>query len=636
MTFLTKRTPRTLATMSVASAMLLAVPAGAGLAAAPVFAASTDIPGMNEIKEILEKAPELKGATVDVSGLTVEQGEMTAENAEFTATGKKLFFDSSLSNPKDPKDPNQPNKTLNSISESWLHTDTTSFTAQHEVGTSVMAGMSFKTEGGIPFLAGTEQEYKVEVTVSYKYTSAQTFTKTDTSTITATAQTAVARPGRKVRIVQWTDIGNYEADLTMHATLRGNVVVTRCGTRVSMPIGRLASLTRDEDQDPLFPTGKPDGDALRLTSVVHWKADLASSSRLVIEDTVLTDDTYTPIPQPTQTPSATPSPQDAASNPTATPHARKASRVNATVHAAAEPKASTLRNLIPCAISMDLDTNGGAPHERGGVPAGTRAIGNHTFLTPDKNLMYYDRTIDRNVASAVGAWASYSTPDWVWGVRWSGEDWVSYVRDDGRAYTNYLNPRYSQFERSFPVGTRAVGFRVYLTPQGDLYYSSRRVAQNVSSAIAGWSGSEWVTFVSGEKGYYWAPQWGEGAPAVQGTYAEGTVAVGNHTFLSPDGSLRYYDRLIGTEVTSVVGGWGPGPDWAPYVSNGRGHSWDSRSGGREELFLSDDAEAVGNHTYLDSNGYLYYVDNEVAHDVKAAVGGWGAGGDWISFIRESD
>lgn len=601
MTLTKRRGLRALGTLCAASAILAAVPAGSAFAANLSGPSATA--GDQKLKEALENAPELKGATIDVSGVKFTSGGMTPSNEKFTSTGSYLFFEGEQENTTDIY------RDWTTISLEKSHTDTSSYVRSQEFGTSLAIGQSFKAEVKFEGIGGYSSDLSRTLTLSYKYTDTTWKTTSDTYTIKSNAQTIPLRPGHKVHVRQWVELGEYEADLTLNGVFTGNVIIQKCGNTVSVPIGRLASMKRDDGQGPLFEGSTPDGDTLHQSATVHWEADLAVKSLTRVADTLLADNTTTvsvteDTPQPT-------------------PRARKISQSQAFADSRInEPVTQTLRSVIPCVTPSDLHTGGGAPREWAPLPVGTVAVGNHTFLRPDKTLTYSDWTVDRNVASVVGAWASGS-----------GRDWATYVRDDGRAYTWLLDHRSSQFEGRFPVGTRAVGFRTYLTPAGDLYIESRRIARNVTSAIGGWSGTDWVSYISDGKGYGMSS--GMGSPREEGAYPDGTRAIGNHAYLAPDGTLSFDGQVIATNVTSALGGWGNGGDWVTFVADGRGHSWSGRSHSTtDEVSLVDGAEVVGNHTYLDSEGYLYYVNNEVAQNVTSAVGGWGPGPDWATYTRD--
>lgn len=604
MTFLSTRGRRTLGTLCAAALLTAGLPVGAAVAADATIAQTEP-----KLEEALKKAPELKGATFDISDVRFAPAGITPRNEKFTGVGRHMFFDHSAANPLNPNDPNQPNQTLTSLSQSWAHTETETYTRTHEFGTSLAIGREWETSFSIEGLASEKVTTSVELSVSYEYSTSTTTTTTDTTTVTSSPQNVQVRPGHAVRVRQYVDIGKYEADLTLHGILTGNVLIKKCGKTASVPVGRLLAMKRDEGQDPLLPDTIPDGDVARQTAVVHWSTDFAAMAVTEVTDTLLSSNQSTVTTTPD-------TPAGSSSQATA-----KSASAPAARSLASEP-VKTLRSVVPCASTMDLDTSGGAPREGTPLPVGTIAVGNHTFLTPDKRLVYEGWTVDRDVASVVGAWASET-----------GRDWASYVRDDGRAYTWLLDSRSPQFDMRFPAGTRAVGFHAYLTPDGDLFIDNRRVAQRVTSAIGGWSATDWISFVSDGKGY--AMTRGMASPREEGTYPAGTRAVGNHTYLAPDGSLSYGGKVIATGVTSALGGWGHGDDWITFIADGRGHSTD---GGRirisDEVALPDGASVVGNHTYLDPDGYLYYVRNEVARNVTSAVGGWGPGPDWATYTTE--
>lgn len=606
MTFTHRRGLRTLGVLCAASAVLAAIPAGSALAADSSAGTSPLIEP--SLADALKAAPELEGATLDTSGVRFLPDGMTATNGKFASTKSVILTNNYDSNPIDSLD----NRTLTTDIVSKAVTETSSFTRSSGFSDATAIGLSFEAKVTIKEVVELGLKTSFEHTTTYTYGLSQTDTTSETTTVTTSPQSRIVRPGHAVQVLRYLEFGKYEADLTLKGIFTGNVIIKKCGTSVSVPIGRLAAMTRDDGQGPLLPNSTPDGDLLRQTSTVRAKTDMAVLGRTETLDTLLADGTTTITTEPAVV--------AAASLPS--PTAGNSAGSDATTRSATTaPEAQTLRGVIPCTRTLDLDTSGGAPREGTALPKGTVAVGNHTFLGKDKTLTYADRIIDRNVASVVGAWASSS-----------GRDWATYVRTDGRAYTAILDSRTSQYEGKFPLGTRAVGFRTYLTPTGDLYIESRRIARNVTSAIGGWSGTDWVSYVSEGKGYGMSS--GMGSPREEGAYPTGTRAIGNHAYLAPDGTLSFDGQVIATNVTSALGGWGNGGDWVTFVADGRGHSWSGRSHSTtDEVSLVDSAEVVGNHTYLDSEGYLYYVNNEVAQNVTSAVGGWGPGPDWATYTR---
>jgi hypothetical protein len=622
MTFIQRRGLRALGIVCAASAVLAAVPAGSALAADPYPTPSPTPKGDPKIIEALQKAPELAGVTFDVSGVTLQTGDAVATNEKWISDDHE-FLDDDVKNPVWPDawlvgGKVQPNKVLSSLSLTWAHTNTFTTTRTHDFSFGVTTGFTY-TQGMEVGVDGTKVSasiaYKAEFNFTYKYGMQETVSTSDTKTITSPPQNEQVLPGFGLRVRKWVDVGTYEADIVIPATLSGDVILKKCGTSVKVPIGRLAAMKRDEDQGPLFPDTTVDGNILRQYATAHWVANVAARAHTEMTDTYLatgasissiTDDSWGAIPGKASSPSA-----------------KTRSLPSVTTQAEAD---DSLRSIVPCATPSDLNTSGGSPATWTPTGLGTVAVGNHAYLKGDKTLVYVDSVLDRNVTSVAGGWSPGN-----------GKDWTTYVRADGRGYTRVLDGSVGQFERTFAAGTRAVGFHTYLTPTGDLYYGSRRIAQNVTSATGGWASVDWVTYVSGGKGYTWGSHYTTG-PVEDSALPSGTAAVGIRTYLAPDGTLSYGDTVVATGVTSATGGIGSGSGisayWITFVADGRGHSWNAGNRSiRDEVWLPDDAKAVGNHLYLDADGYLYFVDNEVAQNVTSAVGGWGSGADWASYVR---
>ncbi|MFB3978247.1 ETX/MTX2 family pore-forming toxin [Microbacterium proteolyticum] len=326
---------RTVGIACAASMMLVALPIGMAHAAGPRMPSALPTTGDPKLEAALKAAPELEGATFDVSGVTFAPGEITVANPKFTSTGPAIMSDNTMQNPLNPADPDQPTYSLTTTSQSYTRTDTTTYTRTHEFGTSLALGYTFQWGINLGAFSGQHQ-YSATMTLSYKYSDSVATTATDTKTITSTPQTVPVRPGHSVRVVQFVDIGKYEADLTVNGTLQGNVVVKKCGNAVSLPIGQLAALPRDAGQGPLVPSSTPDGDVLRQTATVRWVADLATQAYTRVTDTVMATKSVTE----TTTPSGT--------TPTGTSPSRNTPMVKSAPSSSAASDYPTLRSVVSC------------------------------------------------------------------------------------------------------------------------------------------------------------------------------------------------------------------------------------------------------------------------------------------------
>ena len=287
MTFIRSRVLRTVGVACAASMMLVALPVGMANAAGPRADASA-LPTLNDpkIEARLKAAPELEGATFDLSGLKFAPGGITAENQKFTSTGRSMMTDHTLDNPLNPDDKDQQTLNLTTVQQSHQRTNTFSWTRTNEFGTSLAVGYQF--QWGVSFLGFSGQhQLSTSLTLDYGYSSAEQTTTSETYTITAWQQTVPVRPGHSVQVLQYVDVGKFEADLTLHGSLRGDVIVNKCGRSRSIPIGQLAALARDPGQGPLIPDAKSDGDVLRQTATVHWSADMATKAYTTVSDTIM-------------------------------------------------------------------------------------------------------------------------------------------------------------------------------------------------------------------------------------------------------------------------------------------------------------------------------------------------------------
>ncbi|WP_139327385.1 hypothetical protein [Microbacterium sp. RURRCA19A] len=104
-------------------------------------------------------------------------------------------------------------------------------------------------------------------------------------------------------------------------------------------------------------------------------------------------------------------------------------------------------------------------------PAGTKTVGDQTYLTPTGNLYLGQSAL---IASTVTSASAQAAPGLGWYITW--------VRSDGTA--GWQHPGGAQ-NNTFPAGTKTVGDQTYLTPTGDLYLGqSALIASNVTSASA--------------------------------------------------------------------------------------------------------------------------------------------------------
>ena len=108
-----------------------------------------------------------------------------------------------------------------------------------------------------------------------------------------------------------------------------------------------------------------------------------------------------------------------------------------------------------------------------------------------------------------------------------------------------------------PTGTLAVGPRVTLTPDGILRRHTYQIATGVTSAIATFAdqNSTSLTWVDGAGAHYriWDSSGTENTAAASNiTVPTGTLAVGPHVTLTPDGILRRHTYQIATGATSAI------------------------------------------------------------------------------------
>jgi hypothetical protein len=195
------------------------------------------------------------------------------------------------------------------------------------------------------------------------------------------------------------------------------------------------------------------------------------------------------------------------------------------------------------------------------VPADAVAVGQNTFLTPG-GALYYGNTL---VASGVTSAHAENIG--------SGADWLSIVSNGTAQYISVSGGVITgpTPAAGVPTDSTAVGQNTYLAPNGDLVYSvstPRVVASNVTSAYVQniGSGSDWATYVSNGTAYY-VPLPSGTPTSVPGVPVNST-AVGQNTYLAPNGNLYYFGNVVASNVGSA---WAQnlagGSDWLSFTTN---------------------------------------------------------------------
>ena len=193
------------------------------------------------------------------------------------------------------------------------------------------------------------------------------------------------------------------------------------------------------------------------------------------------------------------------------------------------------------------------------VPAGSRAVGKHAFLSPDNTLTYKQTTVATGV-TAVGFDIGTS----------SGVDFLTYVAG-GTAYRFSSNGNTNIVEVGVPADAIVTGaadgvggwaYRTFLTPSGDLYWSNAAsgaslLASGVTSAAYSQrmqNSRETVTYISGGVGYVMEATGaitGSGPRTRIGAFPAGTKAIGWRCFIAPAGDLYFDTNVVATNVISA-------------------------------------------------------------------------------------
>jgi hypothetical protein len=176
------------------------------------------------------------------------------------------------------------------------------------------------------------------------------------------------------------------------------------------------------------------------------------------------------------------------------------------------------------------------------IPAGSNAVGFRYFLAPNGDLYYADgKRVARGVTSARSQYLL-------------GEgDIVTYVTASGVFEANGSGASH-RYPSSIPASSTAVGFRYFLAPDRDLYYSNgKRVATGVTS-VAGQhidDRGDVVTYVTAD-GAFQAQGSGVSSALPTSIPADST-AVCFRYFLAPNGDLYYAGgNRVDTGVTSAA------------------------------------------------------------------------------------
>ncbi|MFK0242995.1 hypothetical protein ACIQTX_19230 [Microbacterium sp. NPDC090281] len=252
------------------------------------------------------------------------------------------------------------------------------------------------------------------------------------------------------------------------------------------------------------------------------------------------------------------------------------------------------------------------------VPTGSRAVGDATFLAPNGDLYYNDVVVARGVSSASFDFTS------------NGERRISYVSN---GVARQAGPGWDNVSKNVPTGSTAIGDATFLAPNGDLYRAEGVIARGVSSASFDYaSGNSWrISYVSGGVAHQAGPTFDR----VNKNVPTGATAIGDATFLAPNGDLYYNDAVMARDVSNAVFDFtSTNERRISYVSGGVAHQagsgWDT-----VRKSVPTGATAIGDGTFLATDGDLYYGDAVMARGVSSASFDYAASNSWrISYATK--
>lgn len=168
------------------------------------------------------------------------------------------------------------------------------------------------------------------------------------------------------------------------------------------------------------------------------------------------------------------------------------------------------------------------------VPAGSAVIGDATFLAANGDLYDGETVMARNVTSA-----SFDLTS-------KGERRISYV---AAGVAHQTGPGWDHPKTGVPSGSTAIGGATFLAPNGDLYFDTTVVARGVTSASFDFSSTdEWrISYVAGGVAHQTGPR----IDVVNAAVPAGSTAIGDATFLAPNGDLFYDNAVMARGVSNA-------------------------------------------------------------------------------------
>ncbi|KZE40489.1 hypothetical protein AVW09_14995 [Microbacterium sp. T32] len=193
------------------------------------------------------------------------------------------------------------------------------------------------------------------------------------------------------------------------------------------------------------------------------------------------------------------------------------------------------------------DGNGGGNSKQSNVPAGSKPVGQITFLAPNGDLYLNNSRLASNVTSAVAQ--PYYDYNW--------HTLISYTTASGAYVYDWYNGS-TGTQTNVPGGSTAVGYASFLAQNGDLYVGNKKVASGVTAAVAQPyfdpnGGNVWhnyVAYTTSAGAFTYDGNGGGGGK--QTNVPVGSTPVGQWSFLAPNGDLYLNNSKLTSNVTGAV------------------------------------------------------------------------------------
>lgn len=279
----------------------------------------------------------------------------------------------------------------------------------------------------------------------------------------------------------------------------------------------------------------------------------------------------------------------------------------ATTSAVAVDASTTATLVSPSEALAYQYVDGGATNQQDKVPAGSTAIGDTTFLAPNGDLFFKNKTIATGVTSADFQFIADNTCV------------ITYMNSSGGH--KYVSASNATLDYAAPSDSKAIGDMCFLAPNGDLYWANMKkpLASGVTSANFQFINDNtnvitWVTATGGHK------YESRGGSFFTYTLPSGCEAIGDMCFLAPNGDLYWANttKPLATGVTSANFQFiNDNTNVITWTTTSGGRKWESRGQKFYSYTIPTGSIAVGDVCFLAPNGDLYwfYATNPIAKNV---------------------